>query len=81
MQNLSEVTQPLTAKATERELSLSTDNKNSDSSDDTHKNLGKIMNAIVHSFRWLQVQFNASAYTPSYYDFSYIWNAMHHSQS
>lgn len=40
MQNLSEMTQPLTAKATERESSLPIDNKNhSDSSDDTHKNL------------------------------------------
>ncbi|XP_060802746.1 testis-expressed protein 2 isoform X2 [Amyelois transitella] len=39
IQNLSEMTQPLTAKATEREASLPTDNKNSDSSDDTHKNL------------------------------------------
>lgn len=42
MQNLSEMTQPLTAKATERESSLPLDNKNhSDSSEDTHKNLGK----------------------------------------
>ncbi|XP_075973368.1 testis-expressed protein 2 isoform X2 [Anticarsia gemmatalis] len=40
MQNLSEMTQPLTAKATERESSFPLDNKNySDSSDDTHKNL------------------------------------------
>ncbi|KAJ0177113.1 hypothetical protein K1T71_007122 [Dendrolimus kikuchii] len=40
IQNLSEMTQPLTAKATERELSLPMDNKSqSDSSDDTHKNL------------------------------------------
>lgn len=38
IQNLSEITQPLTAKPTE--LSLPVDNKNnSDSSDDTHKNL------------------------------------------
>ncbi|CAG9786258.1 unnamed protein product [Diatraea saccharalis] len=43
IQNLSEVTQPLTAKVTERELLLPADNKNySGSSDDTHKN-------IVHS--------------------------------
>ncbi|XP_053608134.1 testis-expressed protein 2 isoform X2 [Plodia interpunctella] len=39
IQNLSEMTQPLTAKATEREASLPADNKNSESSDDTHKNL------------------------------------------
>lgn len=40
IQNLSEMTQPLTAKASERDLSLA--NKNiSDSSDDTHKILGK----------------------------------------
>ncbi|XP_049868978.1 testis-expressed protein 2 isoform X2 [Pectinophora gossypiella] len=40
IQNLSELTQPLTAKATERETSLPYDNKNcSDSSDDTQKNL------------------------------------------
>lgn len=39
MQNLSEVTQPLTAKATDRDSSLPVDIKNhSDSSDDTHKN-------------------------------------------
>lgn len=43
IQNLSEMTQPLTAKATERESSLPVDNKNySDSSDDTHKNLGEL---------------------------------------
>ncbi|CAH0397973.1 unnamed protein product [Chilo suppressalis] len=43
IQNLSEVTQPLTAKVTERELVFPAENKNySDSSDDTHKN-------IVHS--------------------------------
>ncbi|XP_013143593.1 PREDICTED: uncharacterized protein LOC106107325 isoform X2 [Papilio polytes] len=40
IQNLSEMTQPLTAKASERDLSLA--NKNiSDSSDDTHKILGQ----------------------------------------
>ncbi|XP_035432519.2 testis-expressed protein 2 isoform X2 [Spodoptera frugiperda] len=40
IQNLSEMTQPLTAKATERDPSLPVDSKNhSDSSDDTHKNL------------------------------------------
>ncbi|KAM3964562.1 testis-expressed protein 2 [Aphomia sociella] len=40
IQNLSELTQPITAKATERKSSLPLDNKNnSDSSDDTHKNL------------------------------------------
>ncbi|XP_059045363.1 testis-expressed protein 2 isoform X2 [Achroia grisella] len=40
MQNLSEMTQPITAKAAERESSLPVDTKNySDSSDDTHKNL------------------------------------------
>lgn len=44
------MTQPLTAKATERELSLPVDNKSqSDSSDDTHKNLGEcsINNNII----------------------------------
>ncbi|XP_072932096.1 testis-expressed protein 2-like isoform X2 [Epargyreus clarus] len=40
IQNLSEMTQPLTAKATERESSLPAYQKNhSDSSNDTHKNL------------------------------------------
>ncbi|CAH0579106.1 unnamed protein product [Chrysodeixis includens] len=39
IQNLSEMTQPLTAKATERESSLPVDKNHSDSSDDTHKNL------------------------------------------
>ncbi|KAH9630737.1 hypothetical protein HF086_010678 [Spodoptera exigua] len=40
IQNLSEMTQPLTAKAAERDPSLPVDGKNySDSSDDTHKNL------------------------------------------
>ncbi|KAJ8730201.1 hypothetical protein PYW07_017239 [Mythimna separata] len=40
LQNLSDMTQPLTAKATERDPSIPPDNKNySDSSDDTHKNL------------------------------------------
>ncbi|PZC82984.1 hypothetical protein B5X24_HaOG208851 [Helicoverpa armigera] len=40
IQNLSEMTQPLTAKPNERDPSLPVDNKNySDSSDDTHKNL------------------------------------------
>lgn len=42
MQNLSEMTQPLTAKATERDSSGPVDNKNSNSSDDTHKNFGKV---------------------------------------
>ncbi|CAH0701302.1 unnamed protein product [Spodoptera exigua] len=40
IQNLSEMTQPLTAKAAERDPSLPVDGKNySDSSDETHKNL------------------------------------------
>lgn len=40
IQNLSEMTQPLTAKPNERDPCLPVDNKNySDSSDDTHKNL------------------------------------------
>lgn len=41
IQNLSEMTQPITAKTAEREPNLPVDNKSiSDSSDDTHKNLG-----------------------------------------
>lgn len=35
------MTQPLTAKATERESSLPVDKNHSDSSDDTHKNLSE----------------------------------------
>ncbi|XP_041977923.1 testis-expressed protein 2 [Aricia agestis] len=43
MQNLSEMTQPLTAKPTELELSCepSLTKNNSESSDDTHKNIGQ----------------------------------------
>lgn len=41
IQNLSELTLPITAKATERELSLPVEKNHSDSSDDTHKNMGK----------------------------------------
>ncbi|XP_073945152.1 uncharacterized protein isoform X2 [Choristoneura fumiferana] len=39
IQNLSEMTQPITAKPTEREISLPLEKNNSESSDDTHKNL------------------------------------------
>lgn len=35
------MTQPVTAKPTEREISLPLEKNNSESSDDTHKNLGK----------------------------------------
>lgn len=41
IQNLSELTQPVTAKANECDPSLISDKKNSDSSDNTHKNLGQ----------------------------------------
>ncbi|KAJ8728044.1 hypothetical protein PYW08_016429 [Mythimna loreyi] len=48
LQNLSDMTQPLTAKATERDPSVPADNKNySDSSDDTHKNLAFYNEAAV----------------------------------
>ncbi|KAG6445868.1 hypothetical protein O3G_MSEX004134 [Manduca sexta] len=40
IQNLSDLTQPLTAKAAERDLNLPVDKNCSESSDDTHKNLG-----------------------------------------
>ncbi|XP_047995603.1 testis-expressed protein 2 isoform X2 [Leguminivora glycinivorella] len=39
IQNLSEITQPVTAKPTDRESSLPLEKNNSESSDDTHKNL------------------------------------------
>lgn len=42
------MTQPLTAKATERDPSLPADSRNySDSSDDTHKNLGKSLLGLL----------------------------------
>lgn len=49
MQNLSEVTQPLTAKATEKEFVFPADSKNySDSSDDTHKNIGHYLYYLLN---------------------------------
>lgn len=42
MQNLSELTNLVTAKATEKEVSFPLEsNNNSDGSDDTHRNIGK----------------------------------------
>lgn len=48
IQNLSDVTQPLTAKPTEFDLNKEPNNKNnSDSSDDTHKNLGECIFFLI----------------------------------
>ena len=50
IQNLSDVTQPLTAKPTDLELNKEPNGKNhSDSSDDTHKNLGECSFFYFHT--------------------------------
>lgn len=52
MQNLSDMTQPLTAKPTDNELckELNATKNHSDSSEDTHKNLSELINLKLHSF-------------------------------
>ncbi|KOB71170.1 Testis-expressed sequence 2 protein, partial [Operophtera brumata] len=50
IQNLSELTQPITAKATEHDLSLPVEKNHSDSSDDTHKNLAYSEMANVRDY-------------------------------
>lgn len=78
MQNLSDVTQPLTAKPTDNELckELNATKNHSDSSDDTHKNLSELIynyiNFCSHSYFFLFTSFIIHTY--GLYNTSTIFN-------
>ncbi|XP_063824841.1 testis-expressed protein 2 isoform X2 [Ostrinia nubilalis] len=80
IQNLSELTQPLTAKATEKEFIYPAESKNhSDSSDDTHKNIGNSDSAdvsrdILNDSNMMEVESGVEALEDTLDGFGYVPN-------